>query len=233
MITEINEFEKMELLNTGIILHIIRMMTTEAYRLVTGKIRPMLLLHLPSNSIQDKKIKQLAVEKYDDIERTMMICLSNHLEENGLPDVTKTTKVKNDIYFLKNAYKDSHKLIRKLGKSIGLIIPIKGPNMRLTVSDQVIRYLVLAIVKPGEMVTLDTFLRKLYTNYGIVIREKEYTSHTSIHNNSIEYASYLQQNFDEFIVLLSKNGLLKELSDATAIVKNPYDRVVEEKKGRV
>jgi len=159
----------------------------------------------------------------------MMIATSKLLENadtyRNAPGKKKIDK--SDIALLKNAYNDSHKLVRKLGKEIGLIIPLKGNNMRFTLSDRVIRFLVLSLVKPNSKITLDTFLNKLYQHYGIVIREKEFSLHMmNIQEKKID-AAYLQYNLHEFQNMLRNNGFLKELSDATAIVHNPYKKVEE------
>ena len=71
---------------------------------------------------------------------------------------------------------------------------------------------------------MDTFLQKLYKNFGVIIGPKEYEEYLK-YKRDIEDASYLQYNLDDFQLLLRKNGFLKELSDATSIVINPYRKL--------
>lgn len=228
---DINEFEKINLLSKGIVVQVLRMMSEAAYiqsREDTNGNNRCWIIHFTSNNDADTKIKRLAVEVYKDVEEDMMIALANKLNlinNNGVVDETGIRKKKTAIQLLKDAYDDSYKLLRKLGKDIGIIVPLKGDNMRFTLSDDIIRFLVLALVPPSSKMTLDTFLRKLYKHYGIVIGPKQYNKYVNDRGLNLTDASYLKYNLDEFQVLLKKNGFLKELSDATAMVINPYNEV--------
>ena len=57
---------------------------------------------------------------------------------------------------------------------IGAIIPITGKGMRFTLSEEIIKFLVLAIIPPKQMITLDTFVDSLYDHFGIVIGPEQY-----------------------------------------------------------
>lgn len=225
-----SEFEKFDLLSTGIVLQVLRMMT-EAASIIANEseqTKTLWLMHIQTNYEADKKIKKLAVESYKKIEEDMIIAISKGLENKEfIINDGKKSKKKNtsDISLLKNAYDDSHKLLRKLGKDIGLIIPLKGDNMRFTLSDNIIRFLVLSLVVPGSKITIDTFLDKLYEHFGIVIGTKHYNQYIKDSDVGVTDvdASYLQYNLEEFQILLRKNGFLRELSDATSMVINPYN----------
>lgn len=227
--TSINQLEKLELLNIGIILQIFRMMITETFTISSGKdeSKPIWVIQVPAVDKVDAKVKMMAVKYYSAIENYMTNALSTQLEEKKLA-LNDTDSTRNeDIKQLKDAYKNSHKLLRKIGKDIGLIIPISGQNMRFTISDDIMKYFVLSMIEPGASITLDSFLEKLYRYYGIVIREEEYINHYKVSYEEAVYAPFLSKNLEEFIIQLRNNGYLKELSDATAIVTNPYDREVE------
>ena len=75
--------------------------------------------------------------------------------------------------------------------------------------------------------TLKMFLEKLYCNYRIVIGPEEYRK--SLKNSTMD--SSLANSFSENIVafqnFLLSTGFLKELSDATSIVVNPYESIEE------
>ena len=230
--TSISELEKLELLNIGIILQLFRLMINEAYALSQDEKHsmPIWLIQIPSIDTVDDKVKKMAVKYYNAIENYMITALAKQLEkkhkyklnseedQHSLPDNNKCIKE------LKDAYKNSHKLLRKIGKDIGLIIPISNQNMRFTISDDLLKYFVLSMIEPDSSITLDSFLSKLYRYYGIVIREDEYIRHFKMLDNSDVYAPCLSKNHEEFIIQLRQNGFLKELSDATAIVINPYER---------
>ena len=128
---------------------------------------------------------------------------------------------------LKKTNEDSFKLLRKIGKDIGLIIPLRGDNMRFSMNDSIIRFLVLSLVEPETKITLKTFLRKMYTHFGIVIGPEEYYKYIQENNLGNKDVSFLSYNLIEFQNLLRKNGFLRELSDATSIVENPYRKMEE------
>ncbi|MDQ2087091.1 hypothetical protein RBH29_11710 [Herbivorax sp. ANBcel31] len=227
LLSDTSEFEKLDLLSIGIVFQLLRMMTEVAASIAKGKkgINPTWLIHIPSQNVYDKKIKKLAVRKYKEIEENMEIAVAQMLEnkEKMFSDNVKrrTTKERSHLSLLKKAHVDSHKLLRKLGKEIGLIIPLSGDNMRMTLTDSLIRFIVLSIVPPESKITIDLFLKKLYEHYGIIIGSRGYSNEL----NDTSDVSYLQNNLVEFQTLLRKNGFLRELSDATSIVENPYDKV--------
>ena len=223
--SDINEFDKLEMVNIGIILNIFRIMTREAYRVSTDEKegKPIWLIHVPSISGGDEKIKKLAVLHYNLLENYMTTAIYKQHEIRSLLVEGKMTK-EEIIKDLRNAYDDSHKLLRKIGKEIGLIIPPTGASMRFSMSDSIVRYLVISMVEPMTSITLDRFMEKIYNYYGIVIREKEFTNHENLIDGQEIYAPYLKYNFESFTIQLKANGFLKELSDATAIVSNPYEK---------
>ena len=231
---EASQFEKIDLLNVGICMQILRMMT-ESAKIISeqaeeGKynetIGPMWLIHIPStNDELNRKTKKLAVESYKIVEEYMQDAVAKILKSNDGIVIKSSKKTKSELARIKDANKDSYKLLRKLGKEIGLIVPLKGDNMRFSIDDSIIRYLVLSIVKPESKVTLDTFLDRLYEYYGIVIGPIQYERYIDENNiiDNIEI-SFLNDNLMEFQKLLRNNGFLRELSDATSIVENNYSK---------
>ena len=222
---DINEFDKYEILSLAIIIQILRMMSESAVIIATEEKEnhPLWVLHVDGSS--NNKTKKLAIESYKSLEENMMIAVAKMLVNYEQIKANRSgKKAPTQASLLKDAYDDSHKLLRKLGKDIGFVTPIKGDNMRFTITDNIVKFLVLALVEPEKKVTLDTFLQKLYKNFGIVIGPKEYEEYLKS-KRGVEDYSYLQYNLDDFQVLLRKNGFLKELSDATSIVINPYRRL--------
>lgn len=211
---DLDLFEKYEILSCGMSMQILRMMTEHAFNMSNQNVSNKLiwLMHFNSNLEYDIKIKLLAVENYKKIEEYMMNALTQFLSENE--DATTT---------LKKSYEDSHKLLRKLGKDIGLVIPLRGDNMRMTLSDNLIKFLVLSLLQPGQKITYNSFLEQLYEHFGIVIREDEFL--LSRTESSLIDVSYLNYNYLSFQNILKKNGFLRELSDAISIVLNPYEEV--------
>ncbi len=106
---------------------------------------------------------------------------------------------------------------------------MNGPFERFSLSEDVIRFLVLALIAPQEKMTLSMFLEKLYEHYNIVIGPAEYKKMVG---ESIEINESLANSFAENVIafqaFLKATGFLRELSDATSIVVNPYSNVLEE-----
>lgn len=216
--SDVNTFEKFELMSIGIVIQILRMMT-EVANIKSNNLKDIpWVIHI-SGAQEEAKIKKIAVESYKNIEEKMIIAVSNQLENIEEIKKKKAEKTVNSNLLLKKAHEDSFKLLRKIGKDIGFVVPIKGSNMRFTLNDNIIKFLVIALIEPGKKITLDTFLNKLYEHFRIVIGPG------SIQELFDSDISCLQYNLEEFQILLRKNGFLKELSDSTSIVFNPYDEV--------
>lgn len=235
LICETSAFEKIDLLNTAIVMQVLRMMV-ESSKCIVDEVEesnPMWLMHIPSTSAANNKIKKLAVEEYKNIEDYMELSISKVLLKNKEAGNTKIVmgkdnKPKSDLTVLKKANEDSFKLLRKIGKDIGLVIPLRGENMRFSMNDSIIRFLVLSLVGPETKITLKTFLEKLYDHFGIVIGPEEYYKYMNESNlSNVRDVSFLNYNLLEFQNLLRKNGFLRELSDAISIVENPYKKVEE------
>ena len=89
------------------------------------------------------------------------------------------------------------------------------------------RYFVLALVEPQSKMIYDTFLDKLYDHFGIVIAPQTYHKalQSGVLQGSEDMADYFQINAHAFQEFLKQSGFLRDLSDATAIVENPYTAV--------
>ena len=127
---------------------------------------------------------------------------------------------------VRKARKDSLDIFRSKGKELQCIIPTSGPYERFALPEDSIRFLVLALVKPGEKMTLDMFLSKLYEKYRIVIGPAEYKIMAANDDNAL--ANSFLENKLAFQEFLKATGFLHELSDATSIVVNPYDEIEED-----
>lgn len=134
------------------------------------------------------------------------------------PNQDKREKKFQSIY--RDADDYGFKLYRKIGKSIGLIVPQTGRWMRYTLNDRILRYLVVTLV-PGERMTLETFKKQMEAHHGFVfdlnrlaispnwaVREKELSGTDSSNN-------FLEQ-------MLDASGILVRLSDSCSLVKNPF-----------
>jgi hypothetical protein len=157
-------FEKMEALANGIILQIMRMMYLAA---ATETESNCWVIDVNCAGFENIEAKKCAISSFKHNEEI----ISTYLYQ-GLTDYRDLLSTKKDDQALiKDAANDSYRLFRKLGKMIGVIIPISGKGMRFTLSEDIIKFLVLAIIPPKQMITLNTFVEPvahLTTNSGVM-----------------------------------------------------------------
>lgn len=213
--TNIHPFEKIDILSYGILLQMIRMLHEQACN-TCQKNTPFWLVDIREGNKSDSEVRKLAIKSYSQFEQDVLDALYMHLDDYIKDNESKT---------INSAIKDTYKLYRKLGKEIGIVIPSTGPGMRFTLSENMVKFLVLSIIKPKGKLTLDTFLDKLYEHYGIIIDGKHYEEEME-KNKSVylEDLSMLYKNKVAFQQMLKDCGFLRDLSDSTSIVENPYDR---------
>jgi len=224
LLSNMHPLQAMDILAYGIILHILRMMHEQAVIHFDKEANPAWIMDVFR---QGGNIRKLSIDSYRQCEEDMIKALHIFLE-NKEAIFERLNKEETDLQLLREGYKDGHKLFRRLGKSIRLVIPIKGPNMRFTFSDNLVKFLVLSLIPPGEKLTFHTFTEKLYEHYRIIIGPNEYFLHfrnKSNEDNRIQDISCFDLNLTAFQELLKKCGFLRDLSDATSIVENPYGRI--------
>lgn len=210
-------FEKMETFANGIILQIMRMMYLAAS---TDTESNCWVIDVNCNSIENIEAKKRAISAFKHNEEIISTYLYNGLSEHrSLLDATKS-----DQQLIKDAANDSYRLFRKLGKMIGVIIPNTGKGMRFSLSEEIIKFLVLSIIPPKQMITLDEFVNQLYEHFGMVIGPVQYKAEME-HGFVAEIGdfSFLETNLEAFAQKLKDCGFLRDLSDATSIVENPYE----------
>ena len=82
-----------------------------------------------------------------------------------------------------------------------------------------------------EKMTLNMFLEKLYCHFNIVIGPNEYKTMVGEDGGLNESLSNsFAENVVAFQAFLKATGFLRELSDATSIVVNPYLSVEEDER---
>ena len=149
-----------------------------------------------------------------------MTAINKMANEAGIADDERMKKVR-------EARINSLDIFKSKGKELQCIIPISGPFDRFTLSEDTIRFLVLSLIQPGDKMTLKMFLEKLYHNYRIVIGPEEYRKSMQDSSMDSSLANSFSENVVAFQQFLRSTGFLKELSDATSIVINPYEPIEE------
>ena len=211
--------EKLDIFSYGQILQILRIMYTSAQEYGdTAWILDM----SESTQREQAEIRKLCTASFVKNEESIINYLRANLDWYcEMKQITETEK-REKTY--QDAEKDSYKLFRKLAKNIGILIPITGSNMRFTLSEEIIKFLVMALIPAGSKVTFDWFLDMMYRHFDMIITPEHY--HQAAKEEKIHLAedvTFLNANKTAFAQKLKNCGFLRDLSDATAIVENPYE----------
>ena len=214
---KLHPITRVEILAKGVMFQIMRMMSFRVADYL-GKEKPVWIVDMKGKTANT--IKKIAHESFRNIESDFMTAINKMANEANITEEERMKKVC-------EARINSLDIFKSKGKELQCIIPVSGSFERFSLSEDVIRFLVFSLVIPGEKMTLKMFLEKLYHNYRIVIGPEEYRR--SFENTNTD--SFLANSFSENVVafqgFLRSTGFLKELSDATSIVVNPYDSIEE------
>lgn len=216
---KMNPMEKINLFSYGLILQMLRMMYNVVAVNSDNKHIAWFLDMSEINDREHNEIKKLSVNSYIKNEEAIIKYL-NYGIEYYFGD--KTTKEKEEKF--SKAENDTYKLFRKLSKKIGILVPLTGPNMRLTLSEEIIKFLVMSFIPPGKKITYDQFLDMMYEHFNMIVSKEHYDKASmkgfvEINKNT----GFLSRNKSDFAQKLKACGFLRDLSDATSIVENPYE----------
>ena len=220
---QMNYIKKIELFAYGVMLQVMRMMTVRVGSYL-GKPKGAWIVDM--RTTENSIVKKLAAQSYRQMENDFMTAINQEADilcDEGI--IQEEDKIK----CLTDGMKASFDIFKAKGKEMQCIIPVKGGNERFSLSENVIRFLVTALIEPNGKMSLKMFLDKLYLHYGLVIGPEEYKKEAEQEANSydVSLANAFEANVDEFQNFLKKTGFLRELSDATSIVVNPYEPTEE------
>lgn len=217
--SRMEQLRKIQLLSIGIVLQILRMMHDRAGALKNQSApRPAWIIHVPGCVSAD--VKSLAARSYQQCEDDLLGALYTQKPPEVSPKELEE--------LISKASRNAHLLFRKLGKAAQLVVPPRGPHTRFSLSEDLVKFLVMALIPPGEKILLTEFLSILYEHFGMIIGPTElesYIKHVNDRSRIIEDATLMRENENAFKELLKACGFLRDLSDATAIVENPFGGV--------
>ena len=221
----IDPFDKLNILADTIILQLLRVMFAAASAVVKNRKAPWVI----DVSQHNPEMRKLAVDGFSSNEACVVDYIYMgyaHYEDRLKAPRGSSTKTKEQKH-VDDAASDSYKLFRKLAKNLGLLVPIKGPNMRLSLNERLVKVLVLTLIGPGQKVTVDYFMELLYEHFGMIVDRNAYECaiEEGIMSPLSDY-TFMDRNRDAFTKLLKECGFLRDLSDATCIVENPFDEEV-------
>ena len=210
------------MLANGIILQLLRAMYLAAS---TPEESNCWVIDVNCRGYENPEMKKIAMSSFKHNEEVINNYLYRELDE-----LRSELKETDESKIIKGAADDSYRLFRKMGKMIGIVIPATGPGMRFSLSEEIIKFLVLSIIPPKGMITLDEFMDQLYYHYGMVIGPQQYRHEMEAGSvKVVGELSFMEENKQAFAQKLKDCGFLRDLSDATSIVENPYESEVESK----
>ena len=216
--------EKVELLQMACALQVMRSLVAQSYRhsktpsTVSDGFDYRVLI---SNSeTRKRKIKNFSAQSHVEIAREIQQVIR-------IPEIFNevSEQCHGDPVEIRNCYRRADnqygfKLYRKIGKSIGLIVPPTGGRMRYTLNDKLLKYLIVSMM-PQERMTLDTFKKQIELHHGFVFNLKGLLPSRNWKDRGNELSD--MESSDAYLErMLDACGVLVRLSDSCSLVKNPY-----------
>lgn len=212
--SELDPLAKMELLSVLMTVQILRMMRIRAQAYIGQTHDDPWLIDLSSGP--SNPMRRAAIRAYHRCESTLEFAVAKACDE--------IYGSQNAPYSGKNIHEHGSRLFRALGKSIDLVVPPTGPSMRFSVSECLVKVLVLSLVPPGSRRLFTRFVEDVHDHYGFIIGRREAASYLDSLPEIAEAAPMLDANERAFSSMLKNCGFLRDLSDATSIVENPFGR---------
>lgn len=216
---EMHPITRIELLSKGIVLQIMRMMCARTNKYL-GILSSPWIVDLRSKKTGNT-IMKISASSYRQVEELFVNAInkmtSEYLEQNA-----GSAKLLTPFEYLAKSKTHTLNMFKRLGKEMQCIIPLRGGQERFSLSEDLVKFIVISIIKPKGKMTFDMFLDEVYSHYNIVIGAKQYKKCVNSIKLDAEQANSFASNEKEFQDFLKNTGFLRDLSDATSIVVNPY-----------
>lgn len=165
------------------------------------------------------ELRHLAERSYQALEKRMTLTLRAGTFPLG--PITKKGPPKTPQESWRTAELLGPKLMRKLGKAVGMVVPYTGDGMRFRLTDEAIRMLVPALLPPGARLSAEAFERRLYHHFGLVLGGDMATKAAAWATpDATPKADWPRATW--FADALAAGGFLIPLSDAVSMVQNPH-----------
>jgi hypothetical protein len=215
--------QKISLLRDLCVLHVMRSLCFQSARVVNPKktkkfIGNFAWIASPPGDLSSDNVKKIAINTYLELENLLYDSLRkyDHYEDGAEP--TDPTKRQD---WLNKGDDNVRNLFRRVGKKIGVVVPRNGNGMRITLPAHIVRLLVAALVPPGTRVRLDKFYERIFAHYGLAINQD--MIHLALDSSPTQRAAdAFGIDSSWFEEELRRGGYLIPLSDAVALVLNPY-----------
>lgn len=222
----IDPLEKIEMLTFCCVLQVMRSICSQAVRYstaMTNELREIggstgFIWLVTPPKLDDVVLKETAKQNLIRVQEVIFSSLKYSGIRPPAPDGNGRIKD-----FAKDADEQSQELFIHLGKRIGFIAPRTGPGARFIMSEKILRFLVLALIPPGEKMTLKSFTDRMFCHYGMAV------AGTGL-KNAIRWTfprqqlQSLESQKQWFENSLKATGFLIPLSDAVSQVQNPFNQ---------
>ena len=216
----VGSLEKLELLQLLCAMHVLRSLCFQARRIIKHESQTVgfmgnyvWIITNPEAEIGApmRKIAQKSLERIESL--LYRVLRSPHLGQNGFIASDKD---------LKNGDDNCFRHFRKFAKELGLVIPRTGRGQRFVLPPHLLRFLVAALLSPGERVRLTEFYARVFAHYGIALGDRQLAAALAWSGNESGNKDYAVAADTAWIEeALQQGGFLVELSDAVSIVHNP------------
>jgi len=216
--------EKLDLLRILCSMQVLRSLCFQARRVIDTELNTLgfcgnyAWIVAESNAAIDAPVRKMAQNSFLKIDDMLYRAMrSPVLHPNGLnPQGAEESK------YLKNADENVYKHFRKFAKEMGLVIPKKGKGPRFTLPQELLKFLVAALVKPGDRIRLTDFYKRAFSHYGIALGGEQLAIALNWSEQEASNGSYAISSNTEWVEeALQQGGFLVELSDAVSMIKNP------------
>lgn len=218
--SSLSPLEKLELLQMLCCMQVLRSLCFQARRIdnkeknTVGFIGNYAWVVADPDAIIGAPIRKMAQNSFNQVDAILYRALrSNLLNKSGLPTSEDD---------LKNGDDNGFRHFRKFSKEIGLVTPKKGTGQRFTLHQGLLRFLVAALLYPGEKIRLTDFYERIFSHYGIAISGPQLAIALEWNGSESGHQSYATASSTAWVEeALQQGGFLVELSDAVSIVRNP------------
>ncbi len=213
----LGSLEKIDLLQILSCMQVLRSLCFQAQRMddssnhTDGFIGGYSWIVADTNAKSDSAVRKLAQGSFERIEEMLYRVLRKVAKSSG-----------DEASNFNEADKHGFQIFRKIAKELGLVVPRTGSGQRFVLPPQLLRFLVAALVEPGERVRLTEFYSRVFAHYGIALGDQQLVialGWNGSESGTRDYAVAADTAWVE--EALQQGGFLVELSDAVSIVHNP------------
>lgn len=217
----LDPIERLDLLMTGCTMQVLRTICAQSIRhggceeISETPLGYEWILSSDESSMQQRQTSQRSLQYIQGI-------IQKALREEAIQDnAGKNPRKTKEALYKEADTKYGFKLLLSLGKKLGIIVPYTGPGAHFIMTDKLMRYLVIALLRPGERVTYQDFLHRMYLHYGLAVEGVELIQ--AMCWSELPANNAMQESKGSwFARMLRAGGFLTELSDAWSVVRNPF-----------